>query len=200
MRPSGSTGPGWRAWGIWRIRGPDSFQSGVGVISGWVCAAALVEVAIETESGTVQRHVAAYGTERLDTQAVCGDVDNGFGLLVNWNRLGEGEHTVVAYVDEVELGRATVRVTTVGAGAEEEFLRGGRGRMCGGGLSGTWGRACCWSGSRTVRILSLRMWSKRGTPSLFWPALLHNRSARFSLSHSPSASFKSIASRAAENW
>ena len=99
--------------------GPDSFQSGVGVISGWVCAAALVEVAL---NGVLQE--AAYGTERLDTQAVCGDVDNGFGLLVNWNRLGEGEHTVVAYVDGVELGRATVRVTTVGAGAEEEFLRG----------------------------------------------------------------------------
>ena len=99
--------------------GPDSFQSGVGVISGWVCAAALVEVAL---NGVLQE--AAYGTERLDTQAVCGDVDNGFGLLVNWNRLGEGEHEVVAYVDGVELGRATVRVTTVGAGAEEEFLRG----------------------------------------------------------------------------
>ena len=102
--------------------GPDSFQSGVGVISGWVCAAALVEVAL---NGVLQE--AAYGTERLDTQAVCGDVDNGFGLLVNWNRLGEGEHTVVAYVDDVELGRATVRVTTVGAGAEEEFLRGAEG-------------------------------------------------------------------------
>ena len=102
--------------------GPDSFQSGVGVISGWVCAAALVEVAL---NGVLQE--AAYGTERLDTQAVCGDVDNGFGLLVNWNRLGEGEHTVVAYVDGVELGRATVRVTTVGAGAEEEFLRGAEG-------------------------------------------------------------------------
>ena len=99
--------------------GPDSFQSGVGVISGWVCAAALVEIAL---NGVLQE--AAYGTERLDTQAVCGDVDNGFGLLVNWNRLGEGEHEVVAYVDGVELGRATVRVTTVGAGAEEEFLRG----------------------------------------------------------------------------
>ena len=102
--------------------GPHSFQSGVGVISGWVCAAALVEVAL---NGVLQE--AAYGTERLDTQAVCGDVDNGFGLLVNWNRLGEGEHTVVAYVDDVELGRATVRVTTVGEGAEEEFLRGAAG-------------------------------------------------------------------------
>ena len=30
----------------------------------------------------------------------------------------------MAYVDDVELGRATVRVTTVGEGEEEEFLRG----------------------------------------------------------------------------
>ena len=48
----------------------------------------------------------------------------GFGLLFNWNRLGNGEHEVVAVVDGVELGRATVRVTTVGEGEEEEFLRG----------------------------------------------------------------------------
>ena len=100
--------------------GHNSFQSGVSVLSGWVCEADTVELAL----GHLGRQEAAYGTERLDTQAVCGDVDNSFGLLVNWNRLGEGEHTVVAYVDGVELGRATVRVTTVGAGAEEEFLRG----------------------------------------------------------------------------
>ena len=67
---------------------------------------------------------AAYGTERLDTESMCGDTDNGFGLLFNWNLLGDGEHEVVAVVDAMELGRATVRVTTVGEGAEAEFLRG----------------------------------------------------------------------------
>ena len=96
--------------------GHNSFQSGVRVLSGWVCDADTVELAI----GTAGRQVAAYGTERLDTAGVCGDTDNGFGLLFNWNLLGEGEHEVVAYVDGVELGRATVRVTTLGA----EFLRG----------------------------------------------------------------------------
>ena len=107
--------------------GPNSFQSGIGVISGWVCDAEEVEIEIETENGEVERQVAAYGTERLDTLGGCGDVDNGFGLLFNWNRLGDGEHEVVAFVDGVELGRATVRVTTVGEGAEEEFLRGAEG-------------------------------------------------------------------------
>ena len=96
--------------------GHNSFQSGVRVISGWVCAADQVEIAL----GELPRQVAAYGTERLDTLRDCGDTDNGFGLLFNWNLLDDGEHEVVAFVDGVELGRATVRVTTLGA----EFLRG----------------------------------------------------------------------------
>ena len=54
-----------------------------------------------------------------------GTTDNGFGLLFNWNRLGDGEHTVVAYVDGVEWQRATVRVTTLGA----EILRGAEGSV-----------------------------------------------------------------------
>ena len=103
--------------------GHNSFQSGVRVLSGWVCEADRVEL----EIGATGRQGAAYGTERLDTADICGDTDNGFGLLFNWNRLGEGEHAVVAFVDGVELGRATVRVTTVGEGAEEEFLRGAEG-------------------------------------------------------------------------
>ena len=107
--------------------GHNSFQSGVRVLSGWVCEAEAVEIEIETESGETERYGAGYGTERLDTQAVCGDTDNGFGLLFNWNLLSDGEHEVVAFVDGIELGRATVRVTTVGEGAEEEFLRGAEG-------------------------------------------------------------------------
>ena len=98
--------------------GADSFQSGVGVLSGWVCEAEAVEIEL---NGIPQE--AAYGTERLDTLRACGDTDNGFGLLFNWNLLGDGEHTVVAFVDGVELGRARVTVTTVG----QEFLRGAEG-------------------------------------------------------------------------
>ena len=94
--------------------GADSFQSGVGVLSGWVCDADLVEIEL---NGIPQE--AAYGTERLDTLRACGDTDNGFGLLFNWNLLRDGEHEVVALVDGVELGRATVTVTTLG----QEFLR-----------------------------------------------------------------------------
>ena len=112
--PSGENRAGAADVGYLENPGPHSFQSGIGVISGWVCAADEVEIEL---NGNAQP--AGYGTERLDTADSCGDTDNGFGLLVNWNLLGEGEHEVVAWVDGVELGRATVWVTTLG----EEFLR-----------------------------------------------------------------------------
>ena len=114
--PSGANQAGTPGVGYLENPSPNSFQSGIGVISGWVCAANEVVIAI----GDLGSQGAGYGTERLDTQEVCEDTDNGFGLLFNWNLLGEGEHEVVAYVDGAELGRATVRVTTLGA----EFLRG----------------------------------------------------------------------------
>ena len=66
------------------------------------------------------RHPVPYGTARLDTEGACGDVDNGFGLLFNWNLLGDGMHDVVAVVDGVELDQATITVTTLG----EEFPEG----------------------------------------------------------------------------
>ena len=100
--------------------GPASFQSGIGLLSGWVCAANVVE--LEIDGGA--RLAAAYGTTRADTAPVCGDTDNGFGLLFNWNLLGDGEHTVVAVVDGAELDRATVRVSTLG----EEFVYDAAGR------------------------------------------------------------------------
>ena len=132
-RPAGTNMAGVAGEGYLENPGPNSFQSGIGVISGWVCEAELVVIEMETESGEVRREMAAYGTARLDTARrkdgtpLCGDTDNGFGVLFNWNRLGEGEHTVVALVDGEALGWATVRVTTVGEGEEEEFLRGAEG-------------------------------------------------------------------------
>ena len=95
--------------GILENPGPNSFQSGVGLISGWVCDAEVVEIEL---NGTLQE--AAYGTLRSDTEAVCGDIDNGFGLLFNWNLLGDGEHTIVAFSDGEEFGRTTFTVTTLG--------------------------------------------------------------------------------------
>ncbi len=122
-------------YGVRQVSGPSagflenprdgSSRSGVGVISGWVCEAEEVLIEIVTEDGEVITQDAAYGTERLDTESQCGDANNGFGLLFNWNRLGEGEHEVIASVDGEELGRATVTVSTFGT----EFLRGAIGRI-----------------------------------------------------------------------
>ena len=97
---------------------PGSFQSGLGVLSGWVCDAQRVDLEID---GTAFQ--AAYGTSRGDTLGVCGDADNGFGLLFNWNLLADGTHTVRALADGMEFARATFSVTTLGV----EFLTGARG-------------------------------------------------------------------------
>ena len=94
---------------------PGTFQSGVGVISGWACDAQTIEISFDGEP----RLQAGTGTLRGDTQGVCGDTDNGFGLLYNWNLLGDGPHTVTAYADGVEFARVNVTVSTLGA----EFRR-----------------------------------------------------------------------------
>ncbi len=99
--------------------GLHSFKSGIGVISGWVCAARQVEVRI----GRLRMR-AAYGTERSDTRGVCGDTNNGFAILFNWNNLGDGTHTARLFVDGKQLGNpVTFTVTTFG----EEFMRGAEG-------------------------------------------------------------------------
>ena len=51
---------------------------------------------------------------------MCGDTDNGFGLLFNWNLLGDGQHTVRAYADDEEFAHSTFTVTTLG----EDFAEG----------------------------------------------------------------------------
>ena len=96
---------------------PGAFVSGIGAISGWVCDASKIE--IEFDNDAANRWQAGYGTSRVDTVGVCGDANNGFGLLYNWNKLGDGIHTVRAFADGVEFASATVAVTTFG----EEFLR-----------------------------------------------------------------------------
>ncbi|MGE0827359.1 MAG: hypothetical protein AB7P18_35205 [Candidatus Binatia bacterium] len=100
---------------------PDSKQSGVGLISGWFCTATIIEAVIDNRV-TVQT---SYGTARSDTQGVCGDTNNGFGLLVNWNDVGDGSHTLHMLADGKEFARVTFTVATLGA----SFLRG---------LTGTW--------------------------------------------------------------
>ena len=93
---------------------PGSFQSGLGLITGWVCDAETVEIVFEPGgSAEPLPFEAGYGTARADTADVCGDADNGFGLLFNWNLLGAGRHTVRAYADGEEFAHSTVTVTTL---------------------------------------------------------------------------------------
>ena len=99
--------------------GHRTFASGIGVISGWVCEAQRVEVQIGTE-----RIRMAYGTNRPDTRGVCGDADNGFVTLVNYNNFGDGVHTARLVVDGQQIGQpAQFKVTTFGT----DFLRGAEG-------------------------------------------------------------------------
>lgn len=93
-----------------------SSESGVGLIRGWVCEAHRVEISID--SGALLP--TAYGTPRGDTEAVCGDRDNGFGLTFNWNNIGDGVHTLQAFADGAEFARVNFQVTTLGV----DFLTG----------------------------------------------------------------------------
>ncbi len=105
--------------GVLENPAPDSFQSGFGLVSGWVCGAETVEIEID---GT-DIFEATYGTDRMDTAEICDDSNTGFGLRLNWNEFGDGEHTVRALADGEEFGRATFTVTTLG----ETFLTGASG-------------------------------------------------------------------------
>ena len=101
---------------------PGSFQSGVGVISGFVCEATTVE--IEIDGGTIFE--AAYGTSRGDTAAPCDDDGlNGFGLLFNWSLLGDGTHQIRALADGQEFATVSFVVATFGG----EFLRDAEGQF-----------------------------------------------------------------------
>ncbi|MDE2812577.1 MAG: thermonuclease family protein, partial [Gemmatimonadota bacterium] len=95
-----------------------SMQSGLGVISGWVCETAQIEIEFtHGTSGAVSRWTAGYPTSRGDTRAVCeDDGENGFSLLFNWNLLGAGRHLVRALADGAEFARRSVTASTLGLG------------------------------------------------------------------------------------
>lgn len=95
---------------------PGSTQSGIGIISGWACRANHIDFVIDG----IHQLQAVYGTGREDTRSVCNDADNGFSLLVNWNLLANGIHTLQARADGVEFARVTFTVSNLGA----EFLKG----------------------------------------------------------------------------
>ncbi len=95
---------------------PGALKSGVGLLSGWSCDADYLEVSFD---GGPKQFV-PYGSDRADTAGVCGDSDNGFGLLINYNNLGNGPHTVTLYDDGAAITQVNFTVQTLGT----DFLRG----------------------------------------------------------------------------
>lgn len=95
---------------------PAGVESGIGLVSGWHCDAGTIQIQFDNGALTP----AAYGTPRADTAGVCGDSDNGFGLLWNHNLLDDGPHIVRAFADGVQFASADFEVRTLG----QEFIEG----------------------------------------------------------------------------
>lgn len=95
---------------------PSGIESGIGLISGWYCTATRIQ--IQFDNGALID--AAYGTARGDTASVCGDSNNGFGLLWNYNLLGAGTHRVRAFADGVLFADTNFQINTLG----QQFVTG----------------------------------------------------------------------------
>ncbi len=100
---------------------PGAVKSGVGLISGWICEADRVEVSFDGGN----RLFVPSGSERVDTAGVCGDTANGFGLLTNYNELGDGPHTVTLYADGAIVTQVTFSVQTPGTAILRGVYGGG---------------------------------------------------------------------------
>ena len=111
---------------------PDGgYRSGIGLISGWVCAANEVTVEISS-GGVVQRTLeVAYGTSRpdvpLDPDANCDNANAGFGMTYNFNHLDEGTYTIRAEADGELIGAErtfeVVHITGFARSDMDRFLR-----------------------------------------------------------------------------
>jgi hypothetical protein len=111
-----------RATGMIETPAVNETTSGIGTISGWHCSARAVTLSVDGTTPVA----AATGTERRDTANICGldNFNTGFSLLLNYNLMLTGAHTVVAFADGVEFGRASFTTTTFGV----PFLTGKSGQ------------------------------------------------------------------------
>src|SRR3981189_344938 len=77
----------------------DETASGIGTVSGWHCTARAVTLSVDGTTPVA----AATGTERKDTASICGgNFNTGFSLLLNYNLMPLGAHTIVAFADGAE--------------------------------------------------------------------------------------------------
>ena len=134
---------------------PGALKSGVGLISGWVCDADMLEVSFDGGA----RLFVPYGSDRTDTAGVCGDADNGFGLLMNYNELGDGPHTVTLYVDGMIQTQVNFSVQTLGT----NFLRGVTGQ---GSITLSDGKQVNVQWEETTQGFTITGYSENGEPPI----------------------------------
>ena len=118
----GSVAP---AGAVLEIPSPGTNVSGVGLISGWSCLGGELKVEFSDADGVIETMTVLQGAERLDTESVCGDIDNGFSATYNWSRLGSGEKTARLMRNGEEVASQTFMVTAF----DTEFVTGAEG-MC----------------------------------------------------------------------
>ncbi|HET9580692.1 MAG TPA: hypothetical protein VFP44_22890 [Usitatibacter sp.] len=94
---------------------PGSYQSGIGIISGWSCLGP-VDVLVDNRIFRIP-----HGGPRADASPVCGHANSGFGLLINYNNFGSGTHTAQLYVNGGPRGRPIAFTVSVPSG---EFMTG----------------------------------------------------------------------------
>jgi hypothetical protein len=92
--------------------------SGLALFSGWVCEAESVQIEFLLNGAVLD---AAYGTDRGDTESVCGDTNNGFSLLFNFGNFPTGEQTVKLLVDGEEVATRTFNTIQLSQGAFVTF-------------------------------------------------------------------------------
>lgn len=95
----------------------ESYQSGVGIISGFHCDASRVSIRLDGRD----IGFSFVGTERADTASLCGKVSTGFSFLINYNSLEPGFHTI-ELLDDLGVFAVSTFSTTRSGGTE--FLKG----------------------------------------------------------------------------
>lgn len=99
---------------------PDSYQSGIGLISGWACVPN--NLSVRMDFGLPVRIPG--GGERADTRSTCGHDATGFGLLINYNDLKAGQHTIRLESSDPSYAGASVSFNVALPGDPSPFLFG----------------------------------------------------------------------------
>lgn len=113
------------AGAVLEIPSPGTNVSGISLISGWSCLGGELEVEFSDADGVIETMTVLQGSDRLDTEPVCGDIDNGFSATYNWSRLDSGEKMARLIRNGEEVASQTFMVTAF----DTEFVTGAEG-MC----------------------------------------------------------------------